>query len=210
VFKLKQSGNVKKLIGQIFSKQDWVDAGQGWQGREDVLQLTGWTRARRVVVLRRPLRSKPAAEDETVSPNKSKRKAAQQMTLDLPELTYQGIQYEYAVLVTSLTDEVRTIAQHYRDRGDVENNFDELKNQWGWAGFTTQDRQRCQIMGRIIALVYNWWTIFMRLGIPANTLKRSPRGRWPCRASPGKPGTGIRPPWTSPARTPKPSRLQAL
>src|ERR1022692_695897 len=58
------------------------------------------------------------------------------------------------------------IAQHYRDRGDVENNFDELKNQWGWAGFTTQDRKRCQIMGRIIALVYNWWTIFMRLGIP--------------------------------------------
>jgi hypothetical protein len=35
------------------------------------------------------------------------------------------------VLVTSLKDEVRTIAQHYRDRGDSENNFDELKNQWG-------------------------------------------------------------------------------
>ncbi len=166
VFKLKQSGNVKKLIGQVFRKQDWVEAGQGWQGREDVLQLSGWTQARRVVVLRRPLRSKPAAEGEAVSQKKSKRKAGKQMTLDLPELTYQGIQYEYAVLVTSLTDEVRTIAQHYRDRGDVENNFDELKNQWGWAGFTTQDRKRCQIMGRIIALVYNWWTIFMRLGIP--------------------------------------------
>jgi hypothetical protein len=48
----------------------------------------------------------------------------------------------------------------------VENNFDELKNQWGWAGFTTQDRNRCQLMGRIVALVYNWWTVFMRLGIP--------------------------------------------
>jgi hypothetical protein len=101
-----------------------------------------------------------------VGKKKSKRKAAKQLTLDLPELTYQGMQYEYVVLVTSLTDEVRTVAQHYRDRGDAENNFDELKNQWGWAGFTTQDRKRCQIMGRIIALVYNWWTIFMRLGIP--------------------------------------------
>ena len=59
-----------------------------------------------------------------------------------------------------------TIAQHYRGRGDAGNNFDELKNQWGWAGFTTQDSTRCQIMARIIALVYNWWTIFMRLGIP--------------------------------------------
>jgi Transposase DDE domain group 1 len=166
LFKLKQSVNVKKLIGQIFRKEDWVEAGQQWQGREDLLELSGWSKARRVVVLRRPLPSKPAAEAEVVGKKKSKRGKAKQLTLDLPELTYQGTQYEYAVLVTSLTDEVRTVAQHYRDRGDAENNFDELKNQWGWAGFTTQDRKRCQIMGRIIALVYNWWTIFMRLGIP--------------------------------------------
>src|SRR6266576_773232 len=166
VFKLKQSANVKKLIGQIFRKEEWVEAGQQWQGREDVLRLSGWSRERRVVVLRRPLKSQPAAEAETVGKKKSKRKAAKQLTLDLPELTYQGVQYEYVVLVTSLADEVRTVAQHYRDRGAAENNFDELKNQWGWAGFTTHDRKRCQIMGRIIALVYNWWTIFMRLGIP--------------------------------------------
>jgi hypothetical protein len=70
------------------------------------------------------------------------------------------------VLVTSLKDEVRTIAQHYRDRGDSENNFDELKNQWAWAGFTTHDRKRCQVMARVTALIYNWWTIYMRLGIP--------------------------------------------
>lgn len=166
LFKLKQSANVKKLIGLIFRKEDWQEAGQQWQGREDVLRLSGWSKERRVVVLRRPLRNQPAVEAETVSKKKSKRKAAKQLALDLPELTHQGVQYEYAVLVTSLTDEVRSIAQHYRDRGDAENNFDELKNQWGWAGFTTQDRKRCQIMGRIIALVYNWWTIFMRLGIP--------------------------------------------
>ena len=167
LFKLKQSANVKKLIGQIFRKEEWEEAGQQWQGREDVLRLSGWTKERRVVVLRRPLKNKPAVEAETVGKKKSKRKAAKQLTLDLPELTYQGMPYEYVVLVTSLRDQVRTVAQHYRDRGDVENNFDEsLKNQWGWSGFTTHDRKRCQIMGRIIALVYNWWTIFMRLGIP--------------------------------------------
>jgi hypothetical protein len=166
LFKLKQSANVKKLIRQIFPKEEWVEAGQQWQGREDMLRLSGWSKARRVVVLRRPLKSKAAAEEETGGRKKSKRKVTKQLTLDLPELTYQGVQYEYAVLVTSLPDEVRTIAQHYRDRGDAENNFDELKNQWGWAGFTTQDRKRCQIMGRIVALVYNWWTIFMRLGTP--------------------------------------------
>jgi hypothetical protein len=35
------------------------------------------------------------------------------------------------VLVTSLEGELLTIAQLYRDRGDAENNFDELNNQWG-------------------------------------------------------------------------------
>jgi hypothetical protein len=169
VFKLKQSPNVKRLISKIFRLEGWVEAGQGWEGREEMLELSGWTKRRRVVVLRRPLPRPSATAAETAGKKKkkkSRRKADPQLTLDLGELTYRGVQYEYAVLVSSLRDEVRVVAQHYRDRGDAENNFDELKNQWGWAGFTTQDRQRCQTMGRIIALVYNWWTIFMRLGIP--------------------------------------------
>ena len=45
--------------------------------------------------------------------------------------------------------------------GDSENNFDELRNQWRWAGFTTRDRKRCQVMERITTLIYNWWTIFV-------------------------------------------------
>ena len=160
LFKLKQSANVKKRIAKLFGNEQWMDAGQNWQGLDTQLRLSGWSRARRVVVLRRALREAVAEEQ------KSPKKAAQQLTLDLPEATYRGVLYEYAVLVTSLPDEVRTIAQHYRDRGDSENHFDELKNQWGWAGFTTHDRNRCQVMARITALIYNWWTVFMRLGIP--------------------------------------------
>ena len=160
VFKLKQSAKVQQLIAKLFRNDQWEDAGQQWQGLSTKLQLSGWTQERRVVVLRRPLRQ------GIVEEKKSKKKAAKQLSLDLPEALYRGVLYEYAVLVTSLPDEVRTIAQHYRDRGDSENNFDELKNQWGWAGFTTHDRKRCQVMARITALIYNWWNIFMRLGIP--------------------------------------------
>jgi len=28
--------------------------------------------------------------------------------------------------------------QQYRNRGDAENGFDELKNQWGWCGFNSR------------------------------------------------------------------------
>src|SRR5215469_7183443 len=54
----------------------------------------------------------------------------------------------------------------YRDRGDAENNFDELKNQGGWGGFTTQDLTRCRLMARIVALVCNWWNLLVRLADP--------------------------------------------
>jgi hypothetical protein len=74
--------------------------------------------------------------------------------------------YEYSVLITNLSLSIFTLAQLYRDRGDAENTFDELKNQWGWCGFVTQDLHRSQIMVRIIAQIYNWWSLFVRLADP--------------------------------------------
>ena len=163
LFKLKQSGNVKKLLQRMFGNEGWTTAGQGWQGLESEIRLQGWSRTRRVVVLRRAIR-----EPETPAGQKKKKAADRdaQLRLDLGEMAHKGIVYEYAVLVTSLRDEVLTIAQHYRDRADSENNFDELKNQWGWSGYTTKDMKRCQIMARIIALIYNWWTLYTRLVNP--------------------------------------------
>jgi hypothetical protein len=41
--------------------------------------------------------------------------------------------------------------------------FDELKNQWSWAGFTTRNLRSCQHAARLAALAYNWWTLYHRL-----------------------------------------------
>jgi hypothetical protein len=49
---------------------------------------------------------------------------------------------------------------------DAENTFDELKNQWGWGGFTTHDLHRCGLSARAVALVYNWWSLYVRLANP--------------------------------------------
>ncbi len=157
LFKLRQTSKVKRLVEQVFDRGDWTDAGQGWQGVEDSLQLSGWSRARRVIVLRRALRNELALENKSET---GQLEFAFVQTLDPVK------KYEYAVHVTSLPDEVLSIAQHYRDRADAENPFDELKNQWGWAGYTTHDIKRCQIMARHTALIYNWWSLFARLAIP--------------------------------------------
>jgi hypothetical protein len=75
VFQLKQSVNVKKLIAKLMGQDQWVDAGPRWQGLDTELQLSGWSKKRRVVVLRRPLREAVGEE------KKSKRKAAKTVEL---------------------------------------------------------------------------------------------------------------------------------
>ena len=74
--------------------------------------------------------------------------------------------YEYSVLVTSLDEDTEAFGQLYRDRGDGENIFDEMKNQWGWGGYTTHDLARCRLAARLLGLFYNWWNIFVRLADP--------------------------------------------
>lgn len=159
LFKVRQTTKVKRHLEELFGRQDWVEAGQGWKGLSSELQLTGWSRKRRVVVLRRAVR-------EALALTPGAAESGQGLLFSTVELSQAGELYEYAVLVTSLTEEVLGVAQLYRDRAEAENLFDELKNQWGWTGFTTQDHQRCQIMARIIALIYNWWSLYSRLAIP--------------------------------------------
>jgi hypothetical protein len=35
-----------------------------------------------------------------------------------------------------------------------------------WGGFTTHDLHRCQLAARAVALIYNWWSLFVRLANP--------------------------------------------
>lgn len=156
LFKLKQTNNVKRLISRSISKNQWTDAGQGWEGIWDSIKLVGWTDERLVLVLRRKLKGDIVLVD-------SKKTLPQQIAFIEVE---DGAKYEYSVLVTSRKDDVLTVAQLYRDRADVENIFDEMKNQWSWGGFTTRDLSRCKLMARISALVFNWWSLFSGLVLP--------------------------------------------
>lgn len=164
LFKIKQTKNVKRLIEKLMLNQDWSQAGQGWEGQESYLQLMGWSKSRRVIVLRKRVSKEYCAVTEDPE--------TKQLSFDFAAIDDGKMRiYEYAVLVTSMTNEILTITQHYRDRADSENIFDELKNQWGWGGFTTQDLGRCQLTARTVGLVYNWWNLFVRLADPEKHLE---------------------------------------
>ena len=162
LLRLRKTANVKRLIERLFRREDWTRASQlsqGWQAIEDELRLSGWSRARRVVVLRRRIKHDMAL---------TAKKDNGQLVLALPhdEVQDNAQVWEYTVLVTNAQYDIAAIGQLYRDRCDCENGFDELKNQWGWGGFTTQDMHRSQITARAVALVYNWWSWYVRAANP--------------------------------------------
>jgi Transposase DDE domain len=161
LFKIRQSAKIKELLAGSFAVDQWQSAGQGWEGTWSEVRLAGWTHKRRIIILRRPLHEDPIMAKRT---GKGRRKA--QLELEMGWVQDGTVLYENAVLVTSMVDDIFTLAQHYRDRGDAENNFDELKNQWGWLGFTTHDHARSEMMTLFVALVYNWWSLFTRLSTP--------------------------------------------
>lgn len=145
LFKLKLTANVKRAIAAI----PWDD----WHGRpneglvqlaELELKLHGWSRCRRVIVERtlKPLNASPQ------------------------ESFWRPYEEDFCAYVTNLTPEeadAYQVVQLYRQRGDAENVFDELKNQWGFAGFCAHKAAVSQSSARMLLLVYNLWSLFVRV-----------------------------------------------
>ena len=191
LFRQRHTKGVKQMIQMLERQGGWQKVRADWEGCEGELQLSGWTRKRRAVVFRRP---RPRTE-----------RAGEILLLEQSglHLASQPLD-EYVVLVTNLKENLTTLLHLYRQRADVENAYDELKNQWGWGGFTTRDLLRCQMAAWTVALVYNWWTLCSCAApIPSGRGKRSPAGpccsmRWGALF-----GAAARPPCGSPAITQK-------
>ena len=161
LFKLRLTRNVKRMIEKLASAREWVDAGQGFEAKESEVRLEGWSRQRRVIV-RSPAQ---ASEGHAVGLSRSDEEGPLQLAF-VGKIGEATDVYEYSVLVTSLDEATEAFGQLYRDRGDEENIFDEMKNQWGWGGYTTHDLARCRLAARLLALFYNWWNMFVRLADP--------------------------------------------
>lgn len=165
LLRLRQSKNVQRLVARQFARGDWSRAdSQGCQMVEDELQLVGWSRKRRVVIVRQRIRQ--GLVRERVNDRGQLRLAFADAAVLGPDKLW-----EYTVLVTDVEYPLESIAALYRDRADCENGFDELKNQWGLSGFTTRDLNRCQTTARACALVYNWWSWYCRAAHPGARLE---------------------------------------
>jgi len=74
--------------------------------------------------------------------------------------------YEWYALVTDLDMDARDVLPLYRERGDCENVFDEMKNQWGWSGFTAHSLKQTALFAGMAVIAANLWNVFTRLFPP--------------------------------------------
>lgn len=160
LFKLKLSSRVRAALHAVKDEAWQGPAARGaWQLAEGEVQLTGWQRPRRVVFARQLQGSVPA-----------------QTHGDFWDLH----KHEFAVYVSNLPAEYTCwqIQIMYRERADVENVFDELKNQWGFGGFSAQSRATSELAARLLLVVYNLWVLFVRFIEPKKHTEAKRGRRW--------------------------------
>jgi hypothetical protein len=145
LFKLKLTSNVRRAIARVPWPQWAGERTTGCQQMaETTVQLHGWSRPRRIIIVRTLKPLNPTPQDQFWA---------------TPE-------DDVAVYVTNLEAGAATLAQIallYAQRADTENVFDELKNQWGFRGFCSGRAVVTEMAARLVLLTYNLWTLFTRL-----------------------------------------------
>ena len=141
----------------------WRGAAGGWQCAERDVRLDSWARARRMVFARRPAEAMPKRRK---SPPTRKFTQLSIPGLELVEASDETYAdgYEWYALVTDLDMDARDVLPPCRGRGDCENVFDEMKNQWGWGGFTSHSPAQTALFAGLSVIAANLWNIFTRLG----------------------------------------------
>ena len=86
----------------MMAERDWTDAGHGWQGKATMLRLVGWSRQRRVVLLRRKL-DRPLVLVDRTQP--------EQPLLSFAEIGPNRNVWKHPAQVTSLDAEILTLGQ---------------------------------------------------------------------------------------------------
>jgi hypothetical protein len=114
--KLKQTKGVKELVRLTELHSEWEQGLGTWQYCESALKLRGWDCERRVVIYRRAHHRKRAPIKAAASLPGS---IEQVELLPLEVIEEGALNYEYAVYVTTLTEDASEIRSLYNPRGTM-------------------------------------------------------------------------------------------
>lgn len=125
------------LRRQIVGLKDWVQLDERAAAAECQYHAQGWSKPRRIVVLRFAVRERPQG----------------QRLLEVPG-------YTYAVYVTNLRLSAAHVRQLYLGRADSENRIKELLEDFAISGFVTQKFWATEAAFRMALCAYNLMSLF--------------------------------------------------
>lgn len=145
LFQLKLTNNVRRAIAKVpWPLREGANIIGCRQLAETTVRLHGWSRERRIVIVRTLRPTKPTPPD---------------LFWETPEDDVVG----YGTNLETNEAKPAQVALLYAPRADTENVFDELKNQWGFRGYCRQRAVVTEPAARLVLLTYNLWRLFTRL-----------------------------------------------
>jgi hypothetical protein len=137
------TGGLKNRVAGI---QDWRELEAGIAVTETVFQADGWSRARRVVLVRQRTQDKDFIRGREL--------------FDDPAYAYQAI-------LTNRTDPPEVVWRFYRGHADIENQIRELKWDYGIDGFCQKKFFPTEAAFRLVCVTYNLVSLLQdKLGFP--------------------------------------------
>ena len=135
----------RPIKSEVLHHQQWVHVADGIEMAEWEYRLPGWSRARRMVAVRKDIERRP--------------KASGKLLLFDMEMK----QYRYSFFVTNLDLPMVQIWNLYRDRGDAENRIRELNYDFGIGSFCLKNFFATEAAFRFIMVGYNLISLFRQV-----------------------------------------------
>jgi len=131
------------LVRQIFDHKNWFPIENGYWTSSFQYQAKGWTKPRRIVVVRKDTRLHPNTGGKLLFP-------------EIEEFE----SYTYAAFATNMELSSELIWRLYNQRADCENRIRELKYNYGIEGFCMEDFYATEAAFRWTMVAHNLMSLF--------------------------------------------------
>lgn len=135
-------------------QKNYLNLDEGIEITETMYKSPDWEKARRVIIVRQEISSRPNA-------------TGKQLRLFGEEELYKN--YRYSCFITNLTLPAKVVWDLYRNRADAENRIKELKEDFGADSFNVQDFFATEATLNFVMMGYNLMSLFRQVIMQTKT-----------------------------------------
>jgi hypothetical protein len=140
---------------KVAGLKTWWTQADGLQVSESTYQSDTWDKPRRLIVVRQQIQKRPKA-------------TGKQLSLFKEDFTYRD--YRYSCYITNLDFSAKLIWDMYKGRADCENRIKELKEDFGFSNFNTQDFAATEAALNFVTVAYNIMGLFKQAVLKSDKL----------------------------------------